>query len=65
MENGQASQNDATEDIRMFRYACFSILNDESFMIPSEGTELCVRMSKSLINLLSSLLSALYNLLAG
>ena len=38
----------------MFRYACSSILNDESFMIPSEGTELCVRMSKSLINFLSS-----------
>ena len=54
VENGQASQNDATEDIRMFRYACSSILDDESFMIPSEGTELCVRMSKSLINLLSS-----------
>ena len=38
----------------MLRYGCSSILNDESFMIPSEGTKLCVRMSKSLINSLSS-----------
>ena len=31
-----------------------AFLNDESFTIPSEGTKLCVRMSKSLVNSLSS-----------
>lgn len=53
-ESGQTSHSDAIEDISIFRCACSSILNDESFMIPGEGTELCVRMSKSLIALLGT-----------
>ena len=40
-------QNEASESIRLLRYGCSSILNDESFTIPTEGTKLCVRMSKS------------------
>ena len=54
----EAYQNEASEGISgMFRYGCSSILNDESFTIPSEETKLCVcvrLMSKSLINSLSS-----------
>ena len=51
----EKDENEApTEEIRIIRYACSSILNDESFMIPGEGSEMCVRMSKSLISLLSS-----------
>ena len=48
-------QNKAlTEEVRILRYTCSSILNDELFMIPGEASELCVRMSKSLINSLSN-----------
>ena len=47
-------QNEASEGIRLLRYGCSSILNDESFTIPSEGTKLCGRMSKSLVDSLSS-----------
>ena len=51
----EKDENEApTEEIRIIRCACSSILNDESFMIPGEGSEICVWMSKSLISLLSS-----------
>ena len=43
-----------TEEVKILRYACPSILNDESFMIPGEASKLCVRMSKSFINSLSN-----------
>ena len=37
-------QNKAlTEEVKILRYACSSILNDESFMIPGEASELCVQ----------------------
>ena len=64
-ESGQTSHSDVIEDISIFRCACSIILKDESFMIPGEGTKLCVRMSKSLIAFLAPLLSAVYSLLAG
>ena len=51
----ETSQSEApTEEIKVLCYACSSVLNDESFMLPGEESEVCVRMSKSLINLLSS-----------
>ena len=45
-EKDQESHNEApTEEIRIIYCTCSSILNDESFMIPGEGSEMCVRMS--------------------
>ena len=37
------------EEVKILRYACSSILNDESFMIPGEASELHVRKDEQII----------------
>ena len=54
-EKGVSPDKALTEKVRILRYTCSSILNDESFRIPAgEASEMCIRMSKSLINSLSN-----------